>query len=296
MTSLLAGSFTTLAGGWAHRLAKLFASAREDLLVCSPYVGRAGIELLAKHATAPLRHDGRLRFLTDLSPANLCQASTDPAALLLSFDAAGCTSIRHLPRLHAKVYVADSTAAIITSANLTAGGLFRNYEYGVEILDPEAVGRIRDELLTYSDLGASISQAALVKLAEIADRLRSVEERVRVAPSSPLQREIKQALGEAEDELVRLRLAGGAMHTVFARTVEYLLNREGPLSTERLHPMVAEIHPDLCDDTVDRVIDGKRFGKKWKHAVRTAQQRLKSQGVIEHTGSVWRLIKPVGRS
>lgn len=254
------------------------------------------MELLTKHASAPLRTEGRLCLLTDLSATNLCQASTDPAALLLSFEAAGCTLIRHLPRLHAKVYVADSSAAIITSANLTAGGLFRNYEYGVEILDSDAVGVIRDELLAYSDLGALISQDALLKLADIARRLRSVEERIRITPSSPLQREINEALGEAEDELIRHRLAGGTMHTVFARTVEYLLNREGPLPTERLHPMVADIHPDLCDDTIDRVIDGKHFGKKWKHAVRTAQQRLKSQGVIEYTGSVWRLTKPASRS
>ena len=43
---------------------------------------------------------------------------------------------------------------------------------------------------------------------------------------------------------------------------------------------VAAIHPDLCDDSVDRVINGIHFGKKWKHAVRTAQQSLKNKGTI----------------
>ena len=65
---------------------------------------------------------------------------------------------------------------------------------------------------------------------------------------------------------MRLRLGGGACHTVFAKTIVYLLRRHGPLSTVDIHPLIQAIHPDLCDDTVDRVIDGERFGKKWKHA------------------------------
>jgi hypothetical protein len=62
------------------------------------------------------------------------------------------------------------------------------------------------------------------------------------------------------------------------------------LTTEELHPMIKAIHPDLCDDSVDRVIDGKRFGKKWKHAVRTAQQQLKKRGLICYEDGLWRLV------
>ena len=79
------------------------------------------------------------------------------------------------------------------------------------------------------------------------------------------------------------------MHTVFA---EKRLNTcsakpPGPMATSVLHPLISEIHPDLCDDTLDRVIDGRRYGKKWKHAVRTAQAHLKSRGVIGFDGRSW---------
>jgi len=77
------------------------------------------------------------------------------------------------------------------------------------------------------------------------------------------------------------------MHTVFAQTILYLLGTLGPLTTVQLHARIAGIHPDLCDNTVDRVIDGKRFGKKWKHAVRTAQQQLKKRGVIALEEDRW---------
>lgn len=97
----------------------------------------------------------------------------------------------------------------------------------------------------------------------------------------------------AQDELIRLRLTGLAVHAVFAKTILYLLDRNGPLGTEQLHPFIQSIHPDLCDDSVDRVIDGKRFGKKWKHAVRTAQQMLKKKGTIDLVRGHWYIIDNV---
>ena len=66
-----------------------------------------------------------------------------------------------------------------------------------------------------------------------------------------------------------------------------LLKRYGPLPTEQMHPKIEVIHPDLCDNNIDRVIDGKHFGKKWKHAIRTAQQHLKKTGEIELVNRRW---------
>jgi len=62
------------------------------------------------------------------------------------------------------------------------------------------------------------------------------------------------------------------------------------MSTEELHPLIQEAFPDLCDDDIDRIIDGRHFGKKWKHAVRTAQQHLKKKGLIKLKGGEWQLM------
>jgi hypothetical protein len=59
------------------------------------------------------------------------------------------------------------------------------------------------------------------------------------------------------------------------------------LMTVTLHDLIEQIHPDLCDNSVDRIIDGKRFGKKWKHAVRTAQQQLKRKGLVTIENGAW---------
>jgi len=61
------------------------------------------------------------------------------------------------------------------------------------------------------------------------------------------------------------------------------------MKTADLHPLIQQMHPDLCDDSVDRVIEGVNFGKKWKHLVRSAQQALKREGQIAFDGSKWRL-------
>lgn len=283
------GRTDLIARGWTTRLTKLIAAAREDLVICSPYIGRTGTDLVCTHLPSSLRNSGRLRFLTDLSPLNVVQRSTDPAALTAVLESLPGAAIRHLPRLHAKVYIADSRMAIIGSANLTAGGLFQNHEYGVEVSDSALVQRIREDIVGYSELGATVAYDVLVRYSAIAEELRQFDAQQRSSASAIIRRHFQQTVRRAEDELVRARLSGGAVHTVFERTIEFLLRREGPLSTQQLHPMIAAIHPDLCDHTVDRVIDGKHYGKKWKHAVRTAQQHLKKRAIIREHGGVWQL-------
>ncbi|MCA1626715.1 MAG: phospholipase D family protein [Acidobacteria bacterium] len=200
----------------------------------------------------------------------------------------------HLPRLHAKVYVADVNRAIITSGNLTAGGLALNYEYGIEISDQSVVEDIRRDITAYANLGASITTEQLVTYCQVADKVRAAFRKQQTSAAKSIRREFARALRGAEDELVRLRLMDGAIHTVFAKTILYLLGQHGPLKTEKLHTMIEVIHPDLCDNSMERIIEGKRFGKKWKHVVRTAQQNLKKKGLIALDSGCW-FVKSVWR-
>jgi phosphatidylserine/phosphatidylglycerophosphate/cardiolipin synthase-like enzyme len=259
-------------------------------VICSPYVGREGTQVLAARLTASFRRCGSITFITDLSPANVCQRSTDPSALRHLGDHAAITTVRHLPGVHAKVYIADERVAIVTSANLTAGGLYRNFEYGVELRsDALLTGEIKRDVLEYGALGADVPPDQLDVYCQAAEELHSLFDEQRRSIRREIRRRFEQSFRNAEDSLIRIRLAVGPIHTVFARTIEYLLRSRGPMTTEHMHPMIKMIHPDLCDDSVDRVIDGKRFGKKWKHAVRTAQQQLKKRGVVRYEDHLWRL-------
>ena len=284
-------NLTVIGRDWKHELAALVRSAREDLVISSPYVTMTGCDLIRDNLCPSIRAGGRVSVLTDLSPMSICQGATDPAALqaLVSTGYRFCVS--HLPRLHAKVYVADTRAAIVTSGNLTAGGLRQNYEYGLRVSKPSVVASIRGDIIEYAGLGAAVTGEQLATYCELARDVRETYRRSQQAIARSVRRRFEAVIRHAEDDLIRLRLAGGAMHTVFARTILYLLRTFGPLPTVDIHARIEAIHPDLCDNTIDRIIDGKRFGKKWKHAVRTAQQQLKKQAIVELVDGRWCVVE-----
>ena len=199
------------------------------------------------------------------------------------------TTVRHLPGLHAKAYVADDHTAIITSGNLTVGSLYRNYEYGIKVNDPKTVQQIASNLHDYGELGAEVSLEELDHLAEIAKSLKDKHSKAFDSAYANAKNEFEKQLETARESLRRLRgKPGESANSIFGNTILYLLRR-GPLATHEMHPLIKDIQPDLCDDSIDRVIGGIRFGKRWKHSVRNAQQWLKRNRLIEVVDGKWRL-------
>lgn len=212
---------------------------------------------------------------------SIVDGATDISALALLADKVSLVDIRHLPRIHAKVYVANEDYAIISSANFTDGGVTRNFEYGVALENPEDVSMVVANIREYAVLGGLVTRERLQRLHELVTRVRSAVQVERRAMNAALRRAVLDLEAEAELELLRSRIEGRSVNAVFSDTLRYLL-KERPMTTVELHERIHEMHPDLCDDTTERVIDGQRFGKLWKHQVRTAQQHLKKSGAIEY--------------
>ena len=274
---------------WSRDFAALLAGVQHSLHVASPFVTSSGVKFLRSHLPTDPTHV-RACFLTNLSPQNVASGATEPKALESWFAGDWEAQVVHLAGLHAKVYVADRRSAIVTSGNLTSGGLFRNIEYGVLVDDSAIAAVVAADLDAHAELGTPLSSAAIGVLSDAAEALRKLQ--ADVASEARGQRDARrldEATQQFQDMLVRERLENGTITGTFERTILYLLRRHGPLETADLHPRVKAIHPDLCDDAVDRVINGQRFGKKWKHAVRSAQQHLKSAGVIRLSGGHWQL-------
>lgn len=53
--------------------------------------------------------------------------------------------IRNYPKLQSKIYLFDNKKAVITSGNLTLGGMVSNYEYGIYIDNEKIVKTIYDD-------------------------------------------------------------------------------------------------------------------------------------------------------
>ncbi len=197
--------------------------------------------------------------------------------------------LTHLPSVHAKVYVADCKMAIVTSGNLTESGLSGNVEYGVALADEAIVKEVRSDFESYASLGAKVSIDDVSALAAETEELKALFRRAEQSVRNRARRAFDERLKSTHFRLLRHRAKGKTTHAIFSDTIRFLLAK-GPVRTEEIHPLVQLLHPDLCDDSIDRVIDGVHFGKKWKHYVRNAQQYLKRHGEIRFDGARWHLV------
>lgn len=243
--------------------------------------------MLASIERRGLQGSLRVKVLTDVSLGNLVQSSTDVSALIQLVARVRHASVSYLPRIHAKVYVSGNEFALVTSANFTDGGSYANFEYGIAIEDPAYIRAISTDIERYAHLGGMLSLQRLKELDSCATGLRAAIREEQSSINTKLQ-EIATLEREAEEHLLRSRVEGRSIYTVFSDTILYLLE-SGPMTTVELHDRIRSVHPDLCDDSLDRVIDGQHFGKLWKHQVRTAQQHLKKADLISYDPSrqVW---------
>lgn len=269
-------------------LQQLFAQCRRSLFIACPFISVYGVSALVDPLVDRIS-DIAVEVLTCLSVGSLESGALDLDALVYLGHMQPDLREWSLPQLHAKVYVVDDTVAMITSANLTHGGLQDNYEYGVALSGRSLVAGISDDMRAYASLGSAFDVKELQQLAHGARELQAMHR--------DLQRhERRTAAGrryhaqqlEIEEALLRMRVKDRPITAIFAETIRYLL-RAGPMTTQQLHLRIKEIHSDICDDTVDRVINGQRFGKLWKHHVRNAQQFLKGRGEIILRAGRWEL-------
>lgn len=220
----------------------------------------------------------------------MLSGATDVAALASLVEEFPQTEVRFLPSLHAKAYVIDSREAVVTSANFTESGLWRNFEYGVFVSDRAAVARIRADILNYGELGSPVTLPQLRAFAEATADLRAVRAKAEKSLRHSLRVELENRLNEMDEAVLRTRAGDRSLDAILSDAVLYIL-RDRAMTTPEIHLAVQRIHPDLCDDRVDRIINGRSFGKKWKHAVRRAQYHLKERGKISLENSRWVVVK-----
>ncbi len=281
--------FELLRSPWNARFDGLLTQANRSLVLCSPFIGRSPCEKIRQYLLRDGARPIEVLILTDLSRENMLLGGTDVAAISDLVASVPQTAVRFLPSLHAKVYVADEARAIVTSGNMTESGISRNFEYGVLFTAPDTVRAIRDDVVRYSVLGSPVDGAQLHTFASVVAELREMRQAAEQSIRSRVRREFDRRLREADESILAVRAAGRTAHAIFADAILHIL-RQGPRKTAEIHAAIQQIHPDLCDDSVDRVINGQHFGKKWKHGVRTAQVFLRRRGDIELRDDRWHLI------
>ena len=283
---------------WQVTFDEFVASIRESALIAAPYITRQPIERLADRLCAP--DSVRLDVLTSLDAPSMCSGSVDAAALAWLCEQVPNANVRHLSNLHAKAYVADADVAIVGSANLTTGGLWRNYELGVHITEPQAVSDIADDLREYGNLGVSVPADALLQLDAMARRGRQVRANIDESAEDAAKSEYDGVVEDITGKLIELSVEGdefivnpaASITGKFGDAVKYILRRHGALPTSQINAIVQTLMPEWCDDDARLVINGRSYGSNWKHTLRNAQVVLRKQGAIayDRRSRLWQLV------
>lgn len=155
--------FELLQTPWIDRFQSLIGETKSRFMFASPFIKKSAVKTMWDAR----KNDFAVVGLTSFKLRNFERGASDIDAvkdLLSKRD----VILRNLPRIHSKVYLFDSFAAIVTSGNLTPGGLVRNLELGMLIRDKqliEGIGEYLDTLKNNPDEAFSITNE-IVKDAE----------------------------------------------------------------------------------------------------------------------------------
>ncbi len=147
-----------------------------ELFIISPYVRLDGVSrVLETLKTNPFLDKVSVRVLTRFDEDAFAGGHSHPQALLALLDLGEFCRVemRWLPNLHAKVYVFDREAALVTSANLTADSFFQgrgggnteeragDLEYGVLLKSPPAVEKLLSDMERFWQAAAPVTEEEL---------------------------------------------------------------------------------------------------------------------------------------
>ena len=119
----------------------LVRDAREQILLTSPFIKTNIADMIVENKAA----DINVSFLTAYKLTNFYRNSSDVEALKRLLESQ--VEIKNYSRLHAKTYIFDCEKAIVTSGDLTQGGLETNYECGVLIHEQSLIKELRSSFL-----------------------------------------------------------------------------------------------------------------------------------------------------
>lgn len=150
---------TIIKSPWRNLFFELVRATERSIKVTSPFVKENVVnDILGS------RHEGvKIDLVTSFKLANFYNGASDLTALDKVIRDTG--NVYNVHKLHSKVYLFDDVRAVITSGNLTNGGLLTNYEYGVLIEEPKKVAEV------VSDFGLLCSgdNTGVISLQEIGD-------------------------------------------------------------------------------------------------------------------------------
>ncbi|PJB22407.1 MAG: hypothetical protein CO114_00240, partial [Euryarchaeota archaeon CG_4_9_14_3_um_filter_38_12] len=210
---------------WKNEFIDVIGKTKKELFISSPFINVKGARILSD--AIQTKEPIEISLITNLTTKNIVNEVTEPAALLELYRQFDRVKISSLGRLHAKVYLIDNKIGVITSANLTSGGLVSNFEYGVLIDDKDTISTIKEDMLKYYSLGNILNKELLEKINEESNRIHNIRnEAQKVIKNTKLAQLLKKNTDTLDFELLKNRIKENkTINAIFADTLLYLLKK-----------------------------------------------------------------------
>lgn len=119
----------------------MITATRENFTFTSPFIKVPAINVIMEYR----KHNFTINGVTSFRLRNFERGVSDLEAIQL-LRSQGEVLLKNVANIHSKVYIFDSSAAVISSANLTPGGLEGNIELGILVRDSILIKELRDNI------------------------------------------------------------------------------------------------------------------------------------------------------
>lgn len=152
---------------WKKDFLDLVKNSKQNIRITSPFIK----ENICDEIISFKNEKCKIDLITSFKILNLYSGSLDINGIekLINID----TTVKNHSKLHSKIYVFDDKKAIISSGNLTNGGLINNYEYGVFLDEKAIVYQIIDdfELLSNNETTGTIKLSDINTVRKILSKI-----------------------------------------------------------------------------------------------------------------------------
>ncbi|MCB0749876.1 MAG: NgoFVII family restriction endonuclease [Ignavibacteriae bacterium] len=161
---------------WKDDFLELVHQSKKSIKITSPFVKQDICEELINAKN----NSSKVELITSFKLMSIYSGSLDISAIENIISNNG--TVKNFPKLHSKIYLFDDCKAIISSGNLTYGGLMKNYEYGIYLEDKNILQKISSDFndLSQNERTGLVKQTDLETVKEILSKIPKV-----VSPKFP---------------------------------------------------------------------------------------------------------------
>lgn len=156
---------------WKNDFLKLVCNSKHSIKITSPFIK----ENICDEMLAVKKSKAKLELITSFKLGNMHTGSLDILAIEKIINEKGV--VKSYSKLHSKIYLFDNKEVIISSGNLTNGGLTNNYEYGIYTNDKSVVSKVVNDfdLLSNNEKTGEINLSHLKTVKVILSKIPKME-------------------------------------------------------------------------------------------------------------------------